>query len=148
MSPFRREHGSTAEDRAIGIIPFLRAPSASVPSTLRNVDIAFGSTVYDAEGDILPSMTKNLIEVTSKAVRPMGVRLRFFFKPRTHYFPPYLWGEPTPIETLVYDNGFVAELPGQQTSNETSNADSESEDSEWESESGSSTSSSHDEEAT
>ncbi|KAF2160571.1 hypothetical protein M409DRAFT_70325 [Zasmidium cellare ATCC 36951] len=108
LTPFRRELGSTAEDHAIGIVPFLRAPSASVPSTLKNIDISFGSTAYDADGNILPSQTKNLIEVTSKATRSMGVHLRFFFKPRSHYFPPYLYGEPTPVETLVYDGSLLA----------------------------------------
>lgn len=138
LSPFRREHGSASEDKAIPIIPFLRAPSCSVPATLRNIDIAFGSTVYDADGDILPSMTKNLIEVTAKAARPMGVKLRFFFKPRTHYFPPYLYGEPVPVETLVYDEGFVNELP-RPLDSVSDNEGSEEDSSEWEDESDGST---------
>lgn len=76
-------------------IPFLRAPSCSVPPTLSTLQI------IGREQDFTTAM-KRTIAHAAKETQKMGVSLEVQLQTRSSYFPPYLYGEPLPKTTTVF----------------------------------------------
>lgn len=102
-----RQTGGTAP--GVNSVPFLRAPSCSMPPNLKDLDIVF-ETTFMSFGSA-DSAKKKLIETAAEAVHKTGIKLRVFYLQVTGYFPPYLYGEPRPSRDLVYaEDGFVGRL--------------------------------------
>ncbi|KAF7197497.1 hypothetical protein HII31_01307 [Pseudocercospora fuligena] len=98
--------GSYGEaESTFSMIPFLRAPSSSVPSTLKSIDVVYHNPPLSPQA-LTPS-TRKFIETAAKATGKAGIKLRVLSEDRTNYFPPYLYGEPTPEEHVVYDGEFA-----------------------------------------
>ncbi|EME81300.1 uncharacterized protein MYCFIDRAFT_88010 [Pseudocercospora fijiensis CIRAD86] len=98
--------GSYGEaESTFSMIPFLRAPSSSVPPTLANLNVVYHNPPLSPQ-DLTPS-TRIFIETAAKATGKVGINLRVLSEDRTNYFPPYLYGEPTPEEHVVYDGDFT-----------------------------------------
>ena len=87
-------------------IPFFRAPSSSIPSSLEIFNIV--CEYSDGQQDIFVSeeARRSTIRRAAKAVSEThGVKLNVKYYYRSHYYPPFLHGEPQPEEGLIYDGG-------------------------------------------
>lgn len=88
--------GPTASVSALDAIPFLRAPSCSVPPALSTLRIV------GREQDFTAAM-KGRISSAAKEMLKLGVALEVQVESRSTYFPPFLYGEPLPKATTVFD---------------------------------------------
>ena len=94
-------------------IPFFRAPSASLPPTLKNLDVTYEKSA--GPDFVLLDPSKYFIQAAAKiAVEKFGgVILRVFTRQHGRYFPPFLYGEREPEDELVYagvGEGFVGKF--------------------------------------
>lgn len=98
-SPLAHSLEGILSEFALGIlneVPFLRAPSCSIPPTLSSLQI------IGREQDLTTGM-KRTIEHAAEKIQKMGAKLEVQMETRSHYFPPYLYGEPLPKTTTVFD---------------------------------------------
>lgn len=49
---------------------------------------------------------KGQIEAAARGMKKMGINFELHFETWSSYFPPYLYGEPLPTTTCVYDGGW------------------------------------------
>lgn len=86
-------------------IPFLRAPSASIPPTLRIFNIVCEYGLHEESNLVSKGTLQATIRNAAKAVTKThgGVKMNVRHHDRGHYFPPFLYGEPQPKERLIYD---------------------------------------------
>lgn len=82
-------------------IPFLRAPSSSVPSTLAKIDVICDNIPLTPA--TLSTQTRDYIRTAARETSKAGIHLRVFTQGATTYYPPYLFREPRPLDHLVYD---------------------------------------------
>ena len=93
-------------------IPFLRAPSASMPKSLERLDITYsyadGIPRYDLGTP--GSKERTRISNADEAVSKLGIALRVYLTfgdGTAWYYPPYLYGEREPRDGLVFEKDFV-----------------------------------------
>lgn len=99
-------------------LSFLRAPSASVPQSLKLLDITW--TTGDNRGVAISGFVEalaksSLVEKASKTARELGVKLRVYANTgdgTAHCYPPFLFGERISTEQLVFAGGFVQDGKG------------------------------------
>lgn len=108
-------------DLIISQIPFLRAPSAAIPKTLKSLDIVFIEDHDIATMDLTNprSQGRSFIRDASKATLAVDVNLRILATQddgRPRYFPPYLYGETEPLAEVVFDGDFVDPFKGRRVS--------------------------------
>lgn len=95
--------------KPISFIPFLRAPSASLPKYLKQVDV----THQDLRGVSIANFVRlrdsmTFVRDVHKAASEVGVVLRVFATQSDgalRYYPPYLWNEIQPMEILISNGG-------------------------------------------
>ena len=129
--PFRARDGDYHSTEDIsediqGYTPFLRAPSASIPATLKDLDVIYDSFMRS------DNAKRELITAAAKKAKQIGINMRVLYQEHTRFFPPYLYGEQEPKEEVVYCNGqFVGKFAegGRSVSDEESNPDDS--ESEW-----------------
>lgn len=111
LDPFTSSHAPD-EPSVVSQIPFLRAPSASVPETLKTLNITY-TNIHSIPGvDLMIPGSKERVRISNAAdaTSRMDVSLRVFLTWRggtAWYYPPYLYGEQEPLDGLVFENGFV-----------------------------------------
>ncbi|PPJ54831.1 hypothetical protein CBER1_08428 [Cercospora berteroae] len=89
----------SSADAPLATIPFIRAPSSSVPPSLKTLRII--GHIQD-----LTTAMKGQIEGAARGMKKMGINFELHFETWSSYFPPYLYGEPLPTTTSVYDGGW------------------------------------------
>ncbi|KAM3414338.1 hypothetical protein BST61_g10985 [Cercospora zeina] len=87
-------------------IPFIRAPSSSVPKSLTTLRII-------SQPQNLTTMMTSQVDATARNLKRMGINLECLYEPLSTYYPPYLYGEPVPTAVTVYDGGWKEISPDQ-----------------------------------
>lgn len=95
------------DSRPISNIPFLRAPSASLPKSLKQLDVTYN----DLRGVSIEEFVRlgghvSLFQEIHKAASKAGVALRIFAtqsESDLRYYPPFLYGEKEPPDVLISD---------------------------------------------
>ncbi|KAK5175450.1 uncharacterized protein LTR77_000589 [Saxophila tyrrhenica] len=89
-------------NRLVALLPFLRAPSASVPASLERLNIVYQRRV---QAPVVFTDDKQAhIEKTAKALKAVhGAVLMVGFKGFGQYYPPFLYGEDEPKEKMIFD---------------------------------------------
>jgi hypothetical protein len=107
-NPMHLTHNSRAtnqDDRdreLLGMLPFLRAPSAAVPASLQEIYITYQRNIFQPL--VLNEEKKENIRATARALmRVHGASLTITSKGYGNYFPPILYGEPEPRNIVIYD---------------------------------------------
>lgn len=101
-------------------IPFLRAPSSSLPPPLKELNLTYDKFVRSV------GMEKSLIAAAAKEIKKLEFALRVAFQTSTRYYPPYLYGESEPRQELLYVDGtFVGRFAGDLQAGSSSDTDSE-----------------------
>jgi len=107
----QRHNGDEAEmdRRLVALLPFLRAPSSSVPPGFKSLKI-----IYQRAHTQFVELTREKqthVEKTAKALKAVyGADLTVGFKSFRGYYPPFLYGEREPEEQMIFDSekgGFV-----------------------------------------
>jgi hypothetical protein len=98
----------SANENICAVIPFLRAPSSSVPPTLKNIDLIWQDPPKTRSK--LPKAVRTFVELSAEATKKMGIKLRVLSLDRSNYFPPFLYGEPVPQLRKIFDEGFTEGL--------------------------------------
>ncbi|CAK3903820.1 hypothetical protein DOTSEDRAFT_90064 [Lecanosticta acicola] len=127
ISPLRRTVVNQASP--LDSVPFLRAPSCSIPTTLESVDITYQS-ISLMNSRITEAIKNEFIQPAAVAVETMGVRMRVFNRQVAGYFPPYLYGEPRPVSEMLftgYRDGFVGKLSESKPRSDQSSSDGDEE---------------------
>ncbi|KAK4613749.1 hypothetical protein CLAFUW4_08715 [Fulvia fulva] len=132
MTPFRREIGShSLPGSPLALVPFMRAPSCSIPESLTRLKVAYYDTLPIGVGRSFSETTKGIIRKAANATKKIGIELTVSYVDRSNYYPPYLWGEPQPTETIAFtgDDGFVGRFLSTHTASDDDGDD------EWETDS-------------
>lgn len=101
---FRRPVAKPLEDQdedIMSILPFLRAPSSSVPKSLKSLDLVYNDPTMPPMIDT--EAAKNFIKAAAKLTEKMGIQLKIWATEPNSYYPPYLYEEPVPKEDLVFN---------------------------------------------
>ena len=96
----------TDDTNLLSLLPFLNAPSASVPPKLENIHLICEHSFYQVV--LLPGLMQRLLRGAAKAVRKLGngsAVLMVSSMQTGRYYPPFLYGEPVPTAELMYDGG-------------------------------------------
>ncbi|EME42774.1 hypothetical protein DOTSEDRAFT_90064 [Dothistroma septosporum NZE10] len=132
---FRQEIGTHSQsDSPLALVPFLRAPSCSIPDALERLNVAYHDSSPLGANRKLSETTKRIIRKAANATKEIGIELTVSYVDRRNYYPPYLWGEPAPTETTMFtgEHGFVGRFIATGTTVED---DDDEEDDEWETDS-------------
>ena len=89
------------DDNVLDFIPFLRAPSASIPPTLKTLNLLYEYSTYG--GGLSHSRRSAIKAAAKRTFESLKVTLNVKYRERGHYYPPFLFGEPTPAEGMIYD---------------------------------------------
>lgn len=93
------------------VLPFLRAPAASIPKCLEQLDVTYTDLLgMSVAAFVRLGNQESFLKDLSKAVSEMGVKLRIFatqYEDLLRYYPPYLYGEKEPSDKLILDSGVV-----------------------------------------
>ncbi len=100
-----RSVSSTSDSDVLASLPFLRAPSATLPGSLQELSII--ELHYIMLSSEMPVAKRRHIVAVARALKKahnatLMVKTKFFGS----YYPPILHGEPNPFEEIVYD-GFT-----------------------------------------
>lgn len=95
------------DTRPISNIPFLRAPSASLPKSLKQLDVTYN----DLRGVSIEEFVRlgghvALFRDICRAASKFGIALRIFAtqsESDLRYYPPFLYGEKEPQDVLISD---------------------------------------------
>ncbi|KAF2211345.1 hypothetical protein CERZMDRAFT_98655 [Cercospora zeae-maydis SCOH1-5] len=93
-------------DSPLNPIPFIRAPSSSVPKSLTSLRII-------GQPQDFTTPMKHQVEAAARSMKEMGIHLEFLFENWSPYYPPYLYGEPVPTTFTIYDGGWKETSPDQ-----------------------------------
>lgn len=83
-------------------LPFLRAPSASVPACLETLHIVYQSR-YRQPLRLSDYMREHIQRLAKALSKVHGASLTVAETTFGRYFPPFLYGEPTPKERAIYE---------------------------------------------
>jgi hypothetical protein len=101
--PHRSSKDRPAEDSYLqSLLPFLRAPSASIPASLEDLHVVYQRN--HMQPVYLTSEKREHIRRVSKVLsKAHNINLMITSHTFGSYFPPLLYGEPEPTKRLVYD---------------------------------------------
>ncbi|KAI5363984.1 Putative F-box domain, leucine-rich repeat domain superfamily [Septoria linicola] len=86
----------SAPEIVLSLLPFVRAPSSSLPTTLEKLRIISNKQHVNS------SIRQN-VRAAAKILEKHGVVFQVAFETRSSYFPPYLYGEPLPVINTIFD---------------------------------------------
>lgn len=108
---FRKAQNAKPEEvSTITSIPFLRAPSASIPKSLKTLELTYTA---DRNGLMVVELVnagsreRSFIRDAAKVTAGMGIALRVLatrIEGENRYFPPYLYGETEAPEDVVFEH--------------------------------------------
>lgn len=92
----------TKADALIKNTPFLRIPSPTFPKSLPEIRM-----IYTDDGVLSPHLSPSILSTISSLAesvkKAFGLTLSLDYKQRHRYFPPYLYGEPLPVQGPMFD---------------------------------------------